>query len=231
MARSLRLDVPGMPFHVVQRGVNRAPCFHGDSDRSFYLAALEKAASTYECHVHAYVLMSNHVHLLVTARRDGGISSMMQSLGRRYVRWFNERHDRTGTLWEGRFRSGPVASDRYLLTCYRYIERNPVRAGMVERAVDYAWSSAGGNALGRYDPLLTAHPLYLSLGETACSRLAAYRAMLEEPLDRQDLDNIRRHLRQNKALGSAHFQERVEACTGRSAKLRRCGRPRNSNHS
>lgn len=231
MARSLRLDVPGIPFHVVQRGVNRSPCFRDDTDRSYYLAALEKAASMHECEIHAYVLMSNHVHLLVTATREGGISSMMQSLGRRYVRRFNDRHERTGTLWEGRFRSGPVARDRYLLTCYRYIESNPVRAGIVKRAVDYRWSSARHNALGRHDPLVIMHPVYLSLGKQPASRIAAYRAMLDEPVCREDLEDIRKHLRQNKALGPDRFQERIEACTGRSAKLRECGRPRNRDHS
>jgi len=228
MARSQRLDVPGIPFHVIQRGVARSACFHDDRDRRYYLAALRDAAIKGDCRIHAYVLMSNHVHLLTTADSVGGISCMMQSLGRRYVRRFNDRHQRTGTLWEGRFKSSPVDTDRYLLTCYRYIEANPVRAGMVESATEYPWSSARFNGLGRDDPLLSTHPTYEALGIDKASRSKAYRALLDQPVTDQDLQSIRSHLGQCKALGPRRFQEQIEALTGRSATLRRRGRPRNS---
>ena len=140
MARRPRIDAPGIPQHVIQRGVNRCACFHDDLDREFYLAAIGEVAGLHACSIHAYVLMTNHVHLLVTGQQTSSVSAMMQSLGRRYVRRFNNRHGRSGTLWEGRFKSSLVDSEQYLLTCYRYIEMNPVRARMVADPGDHAWS-------------------------------------------------------------------------------------------
>ena len=151
MARLPRLDVPGVPQHVIQRGVNRSACFKGNGDHEFYLADLRESCLGHGCDLHAYVLMTNHVHLLVSSHVKGALSAMMQCLGRRYVGEFNRRHGRTGTLWEGRFKSSLIDSERYLLSCYRYIEMNPVRAGMATRAWNYRWSSVHANGLGRHD--------------------------------------------------------------------------------
>src|SRR3954463_15530141 len=182
MARPPRLELPGVPLHVVQRGNNRAACFFNDTDRRFYLKCLRKAASSRGCAVHAYVLMTNHVHLLVTPPEEGAVGAMMQDIGRRYVRIINTIHGRTGSLWEGRFKSSLIDSERYLLICHRYIEANPVRAGMVAHAGEYAWSSHSHFMGARADPFLAAHPLYLALGTSESERRAAFAAISKEPL-------------------------------------------------
>ena len=226
MARTRRIDLPGIPQHIVQRGVNRTSCFCDDLDRAFYLNALLAASRVFHCQVHAYVLMSNHVHLLATANNSGGISAMMQSLGRRYVRRFNWRHARTGTLWEGRFKSSLIDSDTYLLACYNYIELNPVRAGICITPQDYRWSSVHANAFSRWDPLVHPHPLFQKLGTDENTRILAYQSLLENNMDQGLIDNIRTHLNQGKVLGSEAFQRRIESQTGKSAFLKPLGRPR-----
>lgn len=140
MARKLRLIYPGVAVHIIQRGVNRVPCFRADTDYLVYLSQLRQYAAEHGCAVHAYCLMTNHVHILVTPAREGSCTAMMRDLGRRYVPYFNARHERTGTLWEGRFRSCLVQSAHYVLACYRYIELNPVRADMVNHPAAYFWS-------------------------------------------------------------------------------------------
>jgi putative transposase len=170
--------------------------------------------------------MTNHVHLLVTSTQPGAISRVMQSVGRRYVRGVNARYGRTGTLWEGRFKSCLVDSDAYLLRCLRYIELNPVRAQMVADAADYPWSSVHHHLSRRKDPLITPHPGYLALGSDASSRAVAYRALLDEPFDTAMLDELRRHVAQERAWGSPAFQQMVEAMIGRPVALRGRGRPR-----
>ena len=151
MARRPRLELPGIPLHVIQRGTNRSACFVGDGDRGLYLRCLREAARRHTCAVHAYVLMSNHVHLLVTPSSIGAVAATMQDVGRRYVRLFNQIHGRSGTLWEGRYKSSLIDSESYLLTCHRYIELNPVRAGLVNHPLEYPWSSTvpRGNKTGR----------------------------------------------------------------------------------
>ncbi|MBA8885076.1 transposase [Dokdonella fugitiva] len=161
MARLPRIEFADIPQHVVQRGNDRQPCFLEDADYRRYLRGLQEAALDHGCHIHAYVLMTNHVHLLLTPTTVGAVSRMMQQLGRGYVGYFNTAHHRSGTLWEGRFKSNLVDSERYLLTCYRYIEMNPVRAGMVEEPGAYRWSSYGHNASGGPDAIVTPHPIYL----------------------------------------------------------------------
>lgn len=151
MARLPRFDIPGLPQHIVQRGNNRLPCFLHDQDRCCYLSCLADALTATGCQLHAYVLMDNHAHLLATPGDPGRVSKMMQRLGRRYVAGFNRRHGRAGTLWEGRFKSSPVESDRHVLTCYRYIGLNPIRAAMVATPEAFRWSSHAGNALGHND--------------------------------------------------------------------------------
>lgn len=179
MARLPRLDLPGVPQHVVQRGNNRAACFADDEDYLGYRGGLADAATQCGCAIHAYVLMTDHVHLLVTGMERGAVSRMMQRLGRRYVASFNLRHGRTGTLWDGRFKTSLIDSQHYLLACHRFIELNPVRAGMVADPVTYRWSSFRCNALDAPDALVTPHPVYLQLGADRVRRLAAYRALFE----------------------------------------------------
>ena len=226
MARSPRLDIPGIPQHVVQRGNNRLPCFLDDEDRQRYLQCLRQALLRYGCHLHAYVLMSNHVHLLLTPQEKGAVSRLMHTFARNYVGLFNGRHGRTGTLWEGRYKSCLVDSDGYFLACSRYIELNPVRAWMVADPGDHPWSSYGAHADGRVDPLLTAHACYLELGADAAERAAAYKALFNEALSDKVVHEIRMYLQQQKALGTDRFRAWVEARTRRFAAVQSPGRPR-----
>jgi putative transposase len=226
MARKLRLHVAGMPAHLMQRGNNRCDCFVDDSDRLLYLALLEDAARIHGCGVHAFVLMTNHVHMLASGQDENAISRMMKRIGESYVRVFNKRHERTGTLWEGRFRASIVDSRSYFLTCQRYIECNPVRAGMVPDAVDYAWSSFRHNALGQTSSFLSPHPAYLALGATGGERRERYRALFATPESRADLELIRECVNAGLALGDADFIRQVEEATGRSASRKPGGRPR-----
>ena len=182
MGRPRRLAVPGIAMHVRQRGVNGEACFVEASDRLVYLSHLRDLAKDTGCALHAYCLMTNHVHLLLTPSDETGCTILMRELGQRYVPYFNRRYRRTGTLWEGRFRSCLVDSALYVLTCYRYIECNPVEARMVPSADAYPWSSYAGNSGARENKLLTPHAEYLALGETAETRLPAYRALFQTPL-------------------------------------------------
>jgi putative transposase len=188
MPRPLRHLPAGVPVHAIQRGNNRNPTFTDRTDFDSYLRFLREGAHDTGCAIHAYVLMSNHVHLLVTPAVRGAVSDLMQRLGRRYVPWYNERHGRTGTLWEGRFRSALVTSESHLLACARYIELNPVRAGMVGAPEHYSWSSHAANAFGRVDPLVTPHPVLRALGSPW---QAAYRDLFAIPLLDETLAGIR----------------------------------------
>ena len=225
MARQPRIDLVGMAQHLIQRGVDRTVCFATDDYRRFYLTMLQKMAEENDCQVHAYVLMTNHVHMLVTGGQLGCISTMMQGLGRRYVQYFNNQYRRTGTLWEGRFKSNLVDAENYLLCCYRYIELNPVRAHMVTRAQDYPWSSVHANAFGKPDPVVSPHAVFLDLGKERSSRLGCYRVLLCEPILENEISNIRAHINQGKALGSTRFQRQIEELVGRSVGLKPKGRP------
>jgi len=225
MARQPRIDLAGIPQHIIQRGNNREACFFAVVDRQRYLKWLCIAAKKYSGLVHAYVLMTNHVHLLATGAEQGSLSRMMQSLGRRYVRYVNSKYRRTGTLWEGRYKSGLVDSDRYLLTCYRYIELNPVRAGFASTPDEYRWSSFHRNARGARDDVVTPHATYLSLGKSDPARQSAYRELFRRPID-DDIEAIRQHVTQGKALGSETFRNQVEAALNRPVRLTRPGRPR-----
>ena len=230
MPRPLRIDIPGIPQHVVQRGNDRQPCFFDDADYLCYHTELREIARREGCFVHAYVLMTNHVHLLVSAGIAGAVSRMMQALGRRYVRAFNARYGRTGTLWEGRYKSCLVDTDRYLLACLRYIELNPVRAAIVAQPWDYRWSSVHGHLGLRADARLTPHAGYLALGCHANEREMAYRRVLMEALSDDVLADIRSHMQQERALGSPAFRSMVERALNRPVDVRAQGRPRrNSN--
>lgn len=215
MARLPRLYLPGCAQHVIQRGNNREACFYADADYKAYLSFLKDAAAKYQVAIHAFVLMTNHVHLLVTPQDAQGVSRMMQAQGRKYVQYFNYTYGRSGTLWEGRFKSTVVDADNYLLTVYRYIELNPVRAGMVEHAADYPWSSYQGNAIGKPIQLLTPHPLYLNLGTTVAERQSAYRALFTGLMPVHDIAAIRHATNKAWVLGDEHFKAQIAAKTGR----------------
>lgn len=225
MPRQPRLDAPGIPQHLVQRGNDRQPCFFADIDRQRYLQDLRELALNLGCQVHAYVLMTNHVHLLMTAIHAGRIARLMQSLGRRYVRYVNDHYHRTGTLWEGRYKSCLVDSDEYLLRCCRYIELNPVRAGMVADPADYRWSSHRANALGEPDLLVHPHSRYLALAATEQGRLTAYREFVMTGVDHDETAAIRLTLQRQHALGNDRFRAAIEHQLGRRAGPAKIGRP------
>lgn len=225
MPRKPRFNLVGIPQHVIQRGNNREPCFYSEQDYRRYLDDLKKSASKYDCRVHAYVLMTNHVHMLVTPMKDHGISDMMQALGRRYVYYVNKTYQRTGTLWEGRYKSSLVDSDHYLLTCMRYIELNPVRANMVKHPGEYKWSSYSENAQNRYDGLVERHPIYLELGAVDEDRQAAYRELFRNHMDSEELHEIRDSLNHELVLGRSYFKDKIEKITNRKTRLGIPGRP------
>ena len=209
MARSVRLDVPGYPQHIIQRGNNRNVCFFRDSDYLAYKEFLGLALEKSGCSLHAYVLMRNHVHLLVTGHFKGSAAILMQSLGRRYVRYINRNRKRTGTLWEGRYKSSLIETDRYLLTCYRYIEMNPVRAAMVTRPEHYLQSSHLHHINIRFDPLIDDHSLFRSLGQSAHERAYRYRKMFERHLDEKAVSQIRSNTNRGRVLGSETFSREI----------------------
>lgn len=209
-----------------QRGNDRQPCFYVTDDYRRYLAELRESAIRYGCSVHAYVLMTNQVHLLVTPSSAGAVSRMMQWLGRQHVGYINGRYRRTGTLWEGRYKSCLVDTERYLLTCYRYIELNPVRAAMVADPADYAWSSYRANAQALPDKVVVPHVEYLRLGTDVSERCVAYRQLFKEVLGDDRLAGIRAYVQQQRALGTPRFQREIEAMIGRCTSVRAAHRPR-----
>jgi len=226
MPRRRRIDLPHVPQHIVQRGNNRGACFFCDDDRLSYLALLQRHACRLAVDVHALVLMTNHVHLLATPRRHGAISTLMQDVGREYVRTVNAAYRRTGTLWEGRFHACLVGSERYLLSCRRYIELNPVRAQITDDPSLYAWSSHRANALNKPTELIKPHPVYISLASNPEERCAAYRALFRSALDGDEMRAVRAHTQQSAAWGSERFQREAEAALGRRVSLNAKGRPR-----
>jgi putative transposase len=211
MARLPRIDVPDLPRRLMIRGNNRSLLFQDDSDRWVFMRQLAFASSTYGCSIHAYVLMSNHVHLLATGHERGSVSRMMQSIGRRYARFVNARHGRTGTLFEGRFKSSLVESDRYFLTCMRYIESNPVRAGMAPDPGACAWSSFRANASGAPGAPLVAHGTYLGLADDGIRRGEAYKRLFDHEIPDADLEAIRTSLHKNCVLACESFRASLEA--------------------
>ncbi len=228
MPRQPRLDLAGVPQHIVQRGNDRQPCFFQDIDHVRYLGELREICLREKCAVHAYVLMTNHVHLLMTPSAQGQVARVMQSLGRRYVRYVNDRYRRTGTLWEGRYKACLVDSEAYLLRCYRYIELNPLRARMVANPADYRWSSFACNALAIADSLIRPHLSYLSLGSNVAERCSAYQALVAQAITPDELDGIRLHLQRQYAYGTERFHAAIEAQLSRRAGPAKIGRPRKS---
>ena len=226
MPRRARLSLPGIPWHIIQRGNNRSVCFFAEEDYRFYLHHLEELALRFGCAVHAYVLMTNHVHLLLTPERGDSAGLLMKHLGQRYVQYINRAYRRSGTLWEGRFRSCLTQSEEYVLACYRYIELNPVRAGMVNQPKDYRWSSYHANALGKTNSLITPHDQYLSIARTDAVRREAYRGLFKAHLEPDLVDEIRQSTNGNYALGNERFQKQIEKALGRRARRGTSGRPR-----
>lgn len=210
MPRPDRLNIPGIPQHVTQRGNNRQACFYADEDYQLYLQLLNTACRAHDCCLHAYVLMTNHAHLLITPSTPDGVSRVMCDLGRDFVRNINRAYRRTGTLWEGRFKSSLVDTDRYCLACYRYIELNPVRAGMVNRPDEYRWSSYHCNALGKPDILISPHDCWLLLGEDDQDRTASYRALFGDALEQSDIEHIRHCINTGLPTGNDRFRRDIE---------------------
>ena len=225
MARLPRYFVPGMPLHLIQRGNNRQVIFAGDEDFAFFRGCLLDASRREGLAIHTYVFMANHVHLLATPTSDTSAGRTLQSVARRYVQHFNHRYGRTGTLWEGRYKSTVVDAESYLQACSRYIELNPVRAGMVVHPRDYRWSSYRAHADGECDDLVTDHPLYLSMGSDAAARQAAYRQLFHAGLEEAQIANIREATNKGWALGNDRFREQIEALANRRASPRKPGRP------
>ncbi len=225
MARLSRVCPIRMPQHVIQRGNNRQVCFADEQDLEAYAGWLKGYSKKYQVDIHAWVLMTNHVHLLCTPRGQNAVSHMMQSLGRHYVRYFNFSYKRTGTLWEGRFKSCLVQEETYLIQLYRYIELNPVRAGMVEQPSDYVWSSYPINALGKVSELCTPHAVYLALGKDANERQASYRELFKHHVDGKLLEDIRLAVNKCMALGSERFKTEIESLSGRRMTAKKMGRP------
>ncbi|MGH8729910.1 MAG: transposase [Burkholderiales bacterium] len=226
MPRLPRFFVKGQPLHAIQRGNNREAIFAAPEDYNRFREFLLDAAQRHACAIHAYVLMTNHVHLLVTPANEDSLSKLFQSAGRRYVQYFNFSYKRSGTLWEGRYRASIIDAENYLLTCMRYIELNPVRGNMVGHPSNYPYSSYHANAQGEADPLIAPHLIYRRLGEDAASRQAAYRQLFRAQLSKTDLQSIRDTLHKGWALGNDRFRVKIEKLAGRRAAPLPRGRPR-----
>lgn len=227
MPRKPRFYLPGVPCHVVQRGMGGEDCFFHDADYAYYLECLHEASIDHGCRIHAYVLMPNHIHLLMTPLERNSISRLMQSVGRRYVQHINRDHERTGSLWEGRHRASLVEEGEILLTCQRYIELNPVRSGLVEHPADYRWSSYQWHGLGRPCRVLVDHPSFRQLGRDSLERQAHYTELIATaPPDGQLTDDIRATLNSGTPLGGYSFCQRVEKELCMKIGQVRRGRPR-----
>jgi putative transposase len=220
MPRRPRIHLPGLPLHIVQRGHNRDACFFAEEDFQVYGHWLGEALKDTGAALHAYVLMTNHVHLLLTPRRPDDVVRIVISLGRRYVQYVNKTYRRTGTLWDSRYKSSLVQEDRYLLLCQRYIELNPVRAGMVSNPAHYRWSSYRANGLGQTDSLVSPHGQYCGLGMAEADRLAAYRSLFRHELDDEAIADIRLTLNQGRPFGDGRFLDTIERMTGQRREAR-----------
>lgn len=225
MARLPRLTLPGWPHHIIQRGNNRQTIFATAADYQYWLNLLLEQATRYEVQIHAYVLMPNHFHLLATPQAVDGLPKMMQAVGRSYVRYFNQSQHRTGTLWEGRYRSTVIQSERYLLACMAYMDLNPVRAGLVTQAQDYPWSSHG-HCLGlRVDRLITPHALFWQLGNTPFAREAAYAELVRAGINSVQQVALTESTLSGWALGDPDFVANLQKQTARRVVKSTAGRP------
>lgn len=224
MTRPRRYCPAEIPVHVVQRGNNRCDCFYSSEDKATFFKHMKQGAETFAVDVHAWVLMSNHFHLLVTPHADNSVSRFVQHIGRDYVRYFNRKYDRTGTLWEGRFDSCLIQTERYFLVCQKYIELNPVRAGIVRRPRDFHWSSYKTNAQGAKSSLARPHPAYLELGRTRSERLAAYRELFNEAIPADQIEQLREAPKRGFVFGSDSFRKRIETASGQRMTPKKRGR-------
>ena len=225
MPRRARMYIPDLPYHIVQRGNNREACFIEPENYLFYLELWRQCSQRYGVAVHAYCLMTNHIHFLVTPQTEESISNTMKVVGSRYAQYINLKYKRTGTLWEGRHRSSLVQTDKYLLKCYRYIELNPVRAAMVKRPEEYQWSSYGVNAWGD-NYWLVPHAEYLSLGKTTEERCYAYRELFKVQLSEENLHLIRQSAHYSQPIGDDRFREQIEKRYGITLGQTKRGRPK-----
>lgn len=226
MARLPRLTIPGQPHHVIQRGTNRQPVFLDDGDFTFMLALLTEYGGRERVAIHSYVLMDNHFHLLATPETARGLPAMMQAVGRRYVQHFNRRHQRSGALWEGRYRATPLQTERYFLPCMVYIDLNPVRAGLVARPADYPWSSHRHYAGVRHDPLVVPHAVYWELGNTPFEREASYARLVSNGISVEEQRLLTDSTLKGWALGAEDFVSGIQNQTARRVSRARAGRPR-----
>ena len=228
MARLPRLTLPGYPHHIIQRGNNRQAIFASQADYQTLLNLLLENAQKFKVAIHAYVLMPNHFHLLATPETADGLPQMMQAVGRRYVRWFNDAQGRTGTLWEGRYKSTVIDTDQYLLTCMAYLDLNPVRAGLVANSTetaDYAWSSHGHYIGQRVDKLITPHPLVWGLGNTPFAREAAYADLVRGGISASQQTQLTDSALRGWALGNTNFVKGLQNLTSRRVSKTAAGRP------
>lgn len=225
MPRRARLVIPGIPLHIIQRGNNRSVCFYTGVDYQRYLETFAVQADKYGCRIHAYCLMTNHAHLLVTPARTDSAALMMKHLGQRYVQYINRNYRRSGTLWEGRFRSCLAQDDRYVLACYRYIELNPVRAGMVAHPGEYRWSSFSANGQGMHNPLISPHPEYSALARSNDERCRRYRALFRSHMEAALIDEIRDATNGNYVLGNERFKREIAVMLQRRVVPHKAGRP------
>ncbi len=225
MPRKPRFIIPGVPVHVVQRGRSKEPVFYDEADYQVYLKWLKEAAERYYCQIHAYVLMTNHIHLLVTPKDPSGITRLMQYVGRHYVPYINRTYGGSGSIWEGRYKASLVQEETYLIACMRYIELNPVRAKMVRAPGQYRWSSYHRNGLGEHDDLVEAHSLYLSLGKTVKARQTAYKALFQLSIEDIEINDIRKAWQTGTPLGNDYFREKIESKLGCKVGQARRGRP------
>jgi len=226
MPRKPRFFLADVPAHIVQRGHNKSPVFFEDSDYQAYLRWLGEAAERYGCAIHAYVLMNNHIHILATPASREGIGLMMQATGRRYVPYINQKYNTSGSLWEGRYKASLVQDEHYLLTCMRYIELNPVRAGMVKSSAHHRWSSYRANVQGKDNPLVTIHPEYKRLGRNSAQRCAAYRELFKGHVEAEDLNDIRSAWQTGTPLGNDRFRDKIEEKLKCKVGYSRRGRPK-----
>jgi putative transposase len=225
MARLPRLTLAGYPHHIILRGNNRQAIFMDNADFQRMLALLQNHAKEQGVQVHSYVLMSNHLHLLLTPLQNDSLPKMMQAVGRSYVLYFNKRHGRSGTLWEGRYRSSLIQTERYFLACMAYIDLNPVRAGMVTQAADYPWSSHGHYIGRQNEAWLTPHPMYWEMGNTPFAREAAYAAMVQFGIDQKQQQALTSSTLSGWALGEDGFVEGLQKQTARRVNPAKAGRP------
>ncbi|MFN5993658.1 MAG: transposase [Betaproteobacteria bacterium] len=225
MPRRARLSLPGIPWHIIQRSNNRAVCFQAEEDYQCYLYYLKEFAEKFGCAIHAYVLMTNHVHLLLTPAEADSAGLMMKHLGQRYVQHVNRTYKRSGTCWEGRFRSCLTQTEDYVLACYRYIELNPVRAGIVSKPNDCRWSRYHANGHGKVNTIITPHEQYTRLAQSDANRRQAYRALLRTHIDEALTQEIRDATNGNFALGGKKFQAQIAKAVGRRVTRGVAGRP------